>query len=124
MRADAEKPEVRAVLVYFAIRTRRAELQQAEAIQPALAVQALPRDYEEALEVLLVQVKANKALEPRAEAFEKWHGSTDCYTLRRVAKDIGWKEGDFRAELINDKVRICDRAVPPERWAFLSVPIQ
>jgi DNA-damage-inducible protein D len=107
MSCDVRKPEVRAARVYFVVQTRNAEIMQAK----MAAAPVLPATYGDALEALLGQVRANEELEartleltPKAEAFEKWQESPDSYTLRQVAKEIGWKEGEFRQRMVDDRI--------------------
>jgi DNA-damage-inducible protein D len=84
MRGDSRKPEIRAALLYFAEKTREAEVR---ATSPAL-----PQDYEEALVHLLGKVRENKQLEskvkelePAAQAWDVLASASGDYSLRDAA---------------------------------------
>lgn len=84
MRGDSRKPEIRAALLYFAEKTREAEIR---AESPAL-----PQDYEEALVHLLDKVRENKQLEsrvrelePSAQAWNVLASAAGDYSLRDSA---------------------------------------
>lgn len=84
MRGDSRKPEIRAALVYFAVKTREAEVR---ATAPAL-----PQDYEEALVHLLDKVRENKQLEtkvkelePSAQAWDVLASASGDFSLRDAA---------------------------------------
>lgn len=62
MRGDSRKPEIRAALLYFAEKTREAELRPTPP--------ALPQDYEQALVHLLDKVRENKQLESKVRELE------------------------------------------------------
>ncbi|MFE6891991.1 phage antirepressor KilAC domain-containing protein [Streptomyces sp. NPDC057694] len=84
MAGDSRKPEIRSALVYFAVKTREAEVRQ-----PA---PALPQDYEEALVHLLGKVRENKQLEsrvkeldPSAQAWDVLASADGDFSLRDAA---------------------------------------
>lgn len=99
MRGDSRKPEIRAALLYFAERTREAEIRQ--------QAPALPQDYEEALVHLLDKVRENKQLEtrvkelePAAQAWDVLASAEGDYSLRDAAfilnRDCGISTGQNR----------------------------
>jgi DNA-damage-inducible protein D len=89
MNGDPRKQEVAAAQAYFVVRTREAEVKSSTAV-------ALPQDYEEALEELLVKVRENKALkvenaklQVKAAAYDDWINGKGCYLIGTVAKMLG-----------------------------------
>lgn len=89
MRGDSRKPEIRAALLYFAEKTRQAEV-RAE-------TPALPHDYEEALVHLLAKVRENKQLETRVAELEP---AAQSWTVLAAA------DGDFS---VGDAAKILAR---------------
>ena len=97
MAGDDTKGAVARARVYFAVRTREAEVKAAAeaAARPSTAV-VLPEDYEQALEALLIKVRENKALKSenaklqvKAAAFDDWINGKGCYLIGTVAKMLG-----------------------------------
>lgn len=99
MRGDSRKPEIRAALLYFAEKTREAEVRA--------QTPALPQDYEEALVHLLGKVRENKQLEsrvkelePAAQAWDVLASAEGDYSLREAAlilnRDRGISTGQNR----------------------------
>lgn len=89
MRGDSRKPEIRAALLYFAEKTREAEVRS--------QTPALPQDYEEALVHLLGKVRENKQLESRVKELEP--AAASWQTLAAA-------EGDFA---VADAAKILSR---------------
>lgn len=99
MRGDSRKPEIRAALLYFAEKTREAEVRG--------AAPALPQDYEEALVHLLGKVRETKQLEsrvaelePAAQAWDVLASAAGDFSLRDAAhvlnRDPGISTGQNR----------------------------
>jgi phage antirepressor YoqD-like protein len=87
MRGDSRKPEIRAALVYFAVKTREAEIAQQRP--------ALPQDYEQALVALLSEVRERKALEgkvaelePMAEQARHFRAADGMIAIPDFANDL------------------------------------
>lgn len=90
MAGDDTKEAVAHARVYFATKTREAE------IAPPSTTVALPQDYEEALTELLEKVRQNKVLavenaklKAKADAFDEWINGKGCYLIGSVAKMRG-----------------------------------
>lgn len=105
MNGDPRKPETAAAQAYFAIRTREAEV--------AAATPALPQNYEEALEHLLVAVRENKALErkiahdaPKLEAYDEFLNGSGCYQVATSANLLDIKIKTFWNWLYTSKLLI------------------
>lgn len=99
MRGDSRKPEIRGALIYFAVKTREAEVRT--------PTPTLPQDYEEALVHLLGKVRENKQLEsrvaelePAAQAWDVLASAEGDYSLREAAlilnRDRGISTGQNR----------------------------
>lgn len=89
MRGDSRKQEIRSALLYFARKTREAEVRTAPP--------ALPQDYEEALVHLLDKVRENKQLETRVAELEP---AAESWTVLAAA------DGDFS---VSDAAKILAR---------------
>ncbi|MFD9517679.1 phage antirepressor KilAC domain-containing protein [Streptomyces sp. NPDC059979] len=102
MRADSRKPEIRAALVYFAVRTRQAEVWEAEeaapfrdeAVRPApgSAAVVLPRSYEEALAALLDTVRGRREAEERVAELAPGARSWELMTSEERAGDFSLRQ--------------------------------
>jgi len=64
----------------------------------------LPQDYEQALEALLVQVKENKALLPKAKALDQITDTTTLKSLTEAAKVMSIKPKKFIEKLLISKI--------------------
>jgi DNA-damage-inducible protein D len=117
MNGDVRKQEIADAQMYFTVRTREAETKQSTAL-------ALPQDYEEALEELLVKVRENKALkvenaklQVKAAAYDDWINGKGCYLIGTVAKMLGLGPKAVWDFLYEEKVLISSGARRREPYA-------
>lgn len=117
MNGDVRKPEIAAAQAYFAVKTREAETKTSKAV-------ALPQDYEEALEELLVKVRENKTLKAenaklqvKAAAYDDWINGKGCYLIGTVAKMLGLGPKTVWDFLYDEKILIAFGARRREPYA-------
>lgn len=100
MNGDPRKHEVAAAQAYFAIRTREAET--ASAFDPSqLTRQEILRIALNAEEERLALENANKALTPKAEAYDSFIDATGKYSVGAVAKMLGSSQNKLFRDLRN-----------------------
>ncbi|MFE0689437.1 phage antirepressor KilAC domain-containing protein [Streptomyces xiamenensis] len=103
MRGDSRKEQIQQALVYFAVRTPEAEVNAAVPV---------PRSLPEALRAYAAEVEAHEEtrlrvseLEPKAAVHDVFLAADGGDRLvRQVAKEMGWREKDLRAFLLEEKV--------------------
>lgn len=100
MSCDGRKPEVAEAKTYFAIRTREAET--ASAFDPSqLTRQEILRIALNAEEERLALENENKALTPKAEAYDSFIDATGKYSVGAVAKMLGSSQNKLFRDLRN-----------------------
>lgn len=96
--ADGRKPEIAAAQQYFAVQTRRQELEAPE----------LPTDYLSALRQLVAKEEANQILEakvaidaPKVAYVEEFVDDDDVVLFQVAASELGMPVGELRMRLID-----------------------